>query len=122
MALRLRFAKTDQRLQQVRWRVSNPKSSKYNLGWIPFKVRALQYKNGQVKFAGKQFSLLGNYGLADYELRAGSFSKDSRGRWYLNVVVKVQAKTNQATACVGIDLGLKEAAVTSDAQLTEGRF
>lgn len=107
---------------KLRWRVSNPKSSNYSLGWIPFKARALQYKSGQVAFAGKRFSLWDSYGLADYELRAGSFSEDSRGRWYLNIVVKVQAKTNRATACVGIDLGLKEAAVTSDAQRVEGRF
>lgn len=107
---------------KLRWRVSNPQSSKYSFGWIPFKARALQYKNGQIAFAGKRFSLWDSYGLADYELRAGSFSEDSRGRWYLNVVVKVQTKTNAATACVGIDLGLKEAAVTSDAQRIEGRF
>ena len=107
---------------KLRWRVSNPKSSKYSLGWVPFKARALQYKNGQVVFAGQRFGLWDSYGLANYELRAGSFSEDSRGRWYLNVVVKVQAKTNAATACLGIDLGLKEAAVTSDAQRIEGRF
>ncbi len=53
---------------------------------------------------------------------AGSFSEDSRGRWYLNVVVKAQAKTTTATASVGIDLGLKEAAVASDKQRIDGRF
>ena len=69
---------------KLRWRVSNPKSSKYSLGWIPFKARALQYKAGQIAFAGQKFSLWDSYGLMDYELRAGSFSQDSRGRWYLN--------------------------------------
>ena len=107
---------------KLRWRVSNPQSSKYSLGWIPFKARALQYKAGQIQFAGQKFSLWDSYGLADYELRAGSFSQDSRGRWYLNVVVKVQAKTSAATAAVGIDLGLKEAAVTSTGERIEGRF
>ena len=107
---------------KLRWRVSNPQSSKYSLGWIPFKARALQYKAGQIQFAGQKFSLWDSYGLADYELRAGSFSQDSRGRWYLNVVVKVQAKTSTATAAVGIDLGLKEAAVTSTGERIEGRF
>ena len=107
---------------KLRWRVSNPQSSKYSLGWIPFKARALHYKAGQIVFAGLKFSLWDSYGLMDYELRAGSFSQDSRGRWYLNVVVKAQAKPNAATASVGIDLGLKEAAVTSDGQRIEGRF
>ena len=107
---------------KLRWRVSNPQSSKYSLGWVPFKARALQYKAGQIVFAGHRFSLWDSYGLADYELRAGSFSQDSRGRWYLNVVVKVQAKASAATAAVGIDLGLKEAAVTSTGERIEGRF
>ena len=107
---------------RLRWRVSNPRSSKYSLGWIPFKARALQYKAGQIVFAGQRFGLWDSYGLADYELRAGSFSEDSRGRWYLNVVVKVQAKASGGTASVGIDLGLKEAAVASDGQRIEGRF
>ena len=107
---------------KLRWRVSNPQSSKYSLGWIPFKARALQYKAGQIQFAGQRFNLWDSYGLADYEMRAGSFSQDSRGRWYLNVVVKVQAKASAGTASVGIDLGLKEAAVTSAGERIEGRF
>ena len=107
---------------KLRWRVSNPKSSKYSLGWIPFKARALQYKAGQIAFAGQRLHLWDSYGLGDYELRAGSFSEDSRGRWYLNVVVKVSTKASTATASVGIDLGLKEAAVASDAQRIQGRF
>ena len=107
---------------KLRWRVSNPQSSKCSLGWIPFKARALQYKAGQIAFAGLKFSLWDSYGLTDHELRAGSFSQDSRGRWYLNVVVKVQAQPSAATAAVGIDLGLKEAAVTSTGERIEGRF
>ena len=107
---------------KLRWRVSNPQSSKHSLGWIPFKARALQYKAGQIAFAGQKFSLWDSYGLMDYELRAGSFSQDSRGRWYLNVVVKVQAKASAGTASIGIDLGLKEAAVASTGERIEGRF
>ncbi|MDD2846133.1 MAG: transposase [Rhodoferax sp.] len=60
--------------------------------------------------------------MADYGLRAGSFSQDSRGRWYLNVVVKVQPQASTATAGFGIDLGLKEAAVASTGERIEGRF
>ena len=110
------------RKAKLRWRVSNPQSSKYSLGWIPFKARSLQYKAGQIQFAGQKLSLWDSYGLADYELRAGSFSQDTRGRWYLNVVVKVQAQPSAATAAVGIDLGLTEAAVTSTGERIEGRF
>ena len=38
------------------------------------------------------------------------------------MVVKVQAKASSGTASVGIDLGIKEAAVASDGQRIEGRF
>ena len=41
---RKQFKKT-----KLRWRVSNPKSSKYSLGWIPFKASALRYRSGQVQ-------------------------------------------------------------------------
>ncbi|MDD2728884.1 transposase [Malikia sp.] len=107
---------------RLNWRVSNPQSSKYSLGWIPFKGGHARYKAGQVHFAGQKFGLWDSYGLSDYELRAGSFSEDSRGRWYFNVAVQVPAKPSAGTAAVGIDLGLKEAAVCSDGQRIEGRW
>lgn len=108
--------------QRLNWRVSNPKSSKYSLGWIPFKGGHAKYKAGQIEFAGKKFSLWDSYGLSKYELRAGSFSQDTRGRWYLNVAVEVEAKPSTGTASVGIDLGLKECATTSTGDKLEGRW
>ncbi len=118
------YAKARQQFNRakLRWRVSNPKSSKYSLGWIPFKARALRYKAGQIVFAGQTFSLWDSYGLADHELRAGSFNQDARGRWYLNVAVKVEAQASTGTAAVGIDLGLKEVATTSDGAKLQGRW
>ena len=114
---RKQFKKT-----RLNWRVSNPKSSKYSLGWIPFKGGHAQYKAGQIHFAGQKFSLWDSYGLADYELRAGSFSQDSRGRWYFNVAVQVQSQPSTGTAAVGIDLGLKECATVSTGDKLEGRW
>lgn len=107
---------------KLNWRVSNRKSSKYSLGWVPFKQRALKYKSGQVKFNGVLFSLWDSYGLKDYSFRAGSFSEDSRGRWYLNVCVEFEPGKSSGTTAVGIDLGLKEAAVCSDGSRLEGRW
>lgn len=111
---------------KLRWRVSNPKSSKRSLGWIPFKARALVYKGGQVSFAGHRFGLWDSYGLGQHELRAGSFSEDSRGRWYLNVVVKVPEVAGPRlpgpVATVGVDLGLNHCATTSAGDKIEGRF
>ena len=107
------------RKQRLNWRVSNRQSSKYSLGWIPFKSRALTYKNGQICFNGIKIGLWDSYGLSKYELRAGSFSEDSRGRWYVNVAVRVKAEEKpkrvpDASTSVGIDLGLKTMAAYSD--------
>ena len=107
---------------RLNWRVSNPKSSKYSLGWVPFKGGHAKYKAGQVEFVGQKFSLWDSYGLSQYELRAGSFSQDSRGRWYLNVAVEVQCKASAGICAVGIDLGLKECATTSNGDKLEGRW
>ena len=114
---RRQFKKT-----RLNWRVSNPKSAKYSLGWIPFKGGHAKYKAGQIHFAGQQLGLWDSYGLAKYALRAGSFSEDSRGRWYFNVVVQVQGKPSPGTNAVGIDLGLKECATTSTGDKLEGRW
>ena len=107
---------------RLNWRVSNPNSAKYSLGWIPFKGGHAKYKAGQIHFAGHKLSLWDSYGLADYELRAGSFSQDSRGRWYFNVAVQVECQPSPGTAAVGIDLGLKECATVSDGQKLQGRW
>jgi len=111
---------------RLNWRVSNPKSSRRSLGWIPFKSRAVRYKAGQIHFCGLKLGLWDSYGLAHYELRAGSFCEDARGRWYLNVQVKLPELVGPvlpaATAAVGIDLGLKACATASNGRKIEGRF
>ena len=114
---RKQFKKT-----RLNWRVSNPKSSKRSLGWVPFKGGNAKYKAGQIYFAGQKFSLWDSYGLSKYELRAGSFSEDSRGRWYFNVAVEVECQPSPATAAVGIDLGLKDCATVSTGDKLEGRW
>ncbi|KLR58087.1 hypothetical protein OX89_08950, partial [Diaphorobacter sp. J5-51] len=55
---------------RLNWRVSNPKSSRRSLGWVPFKGGHAKYKAGQIHFAGQQLSLWDSYGLGDHELRA----------------------------------------------------
>jgi putative transposase len=103
---------------KLRWRVS--KGSKRSLGWIPFKASALQYRNGQLWMSGIDvpLSLWDSYGLASYTLGAGTISEDARGRWYINITVKVarQVRT-EGKADLGIDLGLKTLAGFSDPAL-----
>jgi IS605 OrfB family transposase len=110
---------------KLAWRRSG--GARRSLGWIPFKVRTIRYRGGQVYFAGRWLSLWDSFGLKDFELRAGNFSEDSRGRWYLNVCVpsaqrsggernkpSVGSILDLSTPSVGIDLGLTRFAAFSD--------
>ena len=112
------YAKSRKQFRRARlnWRVSNPKSAKHSLGWVPFKAGGAKYKAGQIAFLGHKFSLWDSYGLSRFDLRAGSFSQDARGLWYLNVCVKVDVPKSAGTGLVGIDLGLKTAATCSDGE------
>jgi len=107
---------------RLNWRVSNQKSPKRSLGWVPFAGQQIRYKAGQIVIAGHKISLWDSYGLADYEMRAGSFSQDARGRWYLNVAVRVDVKPSLGRAAVGLDLGLKTTATASTGQKIDGRL
>ena len=92
---------------------------------VPFKVRTIRYQGGQVYFAGQWLSLWDSFGLGNYQLRAGSFSEDARGRWYLNVSVEVPQRVGPMLPRalpaleVGIDLGLKALAGLSDGSTIE---
>jgi IS605 OrfB family transposase len=78
-----------------------------------------------VYFAGRWLSLWDSFGLGDFELRAGSFNEDRRGRWYLNVCVPRTQRTklpigavlDHSVPSVGIDLGLKRFAAFSGPEL-----
>lgn len=105
---------------KLRWRVS--RGAKRSLGWIPVKGAALRYKGGQVHYQGVPLSLWDSFGLADYELRSGSFCEDARGRWYLNVTVDVKKpEASPGKSSVGIDLGLKDFANFSDGSKVEAQ-
>ena len=99
---------------KLRWRKSG--GANRSLGWIPFRGAQVQWKNGCIKFAGHYFKVWDSYGLSNYKFRAGSFAEDARGRWYFNVAVEYECEPTEAAAAVGIDLGLKDIATTSDGE------
>jgi IS605 OrfB family transposase len=106
---------------KLNWRKSG--GSRRSLGWVPINTGAASWKNGQIYHNGHYFKVWDSYGLANYRFRSASFSEDSRGRWYFNVVVDVQAKPSMGQDQIGIDLGLKTTATCSDGSLLEnGRF
>lgn len=102
---------------KLKWRCSS--GSKRALGWVPFKTAGVKWINGQVRFCGHYFGVFDSYGLNQFELGTGSFSEDSRGRWYFNTTVKVENVVSEGTSAIGIDLGLKTTATCSDGVVLE---
>lgn len=92
------------------------------LGWVPFKSKATRFKDNRVFFCGHKFQVWDSYGLGSYEFKSGAFVEDSKGNWFFVVVVEVPV-SNEASIkdTVGIDLGLKSCAVTSDGDVLDSR-
>jgi len=68
------------------------------------KASALRYKNGQVWY-GAEHGRCGTLWLALVRTGHRQLQRDSRGRWYLNVTVKLKRPARSTTSrCVGIDL------------------
>ncbi|HEH4354588.1 RNA-guided endonuclease InsQ/TnpB family protein [Acinetobacter baumannii] len=100
---------------KLNWRVSNKKSARRSLGWIPFKKVAIKYADGYVQYGKHQFKLWDSYGLSKYGVKTGCFVEDARGRWYVCLVVDTPVpEKSKATKAIGIDLGLKDIATCSD--------
>ncbi len=115
---------------KLNWRTNNPKAKRKSLGWIPFKKTAIKYLD--VKKAGKkalkstlQLSLSkgqkltidvwDSYNLALYTINTCELVQDSRGLWYACVTVKEHPQVICGSGQVGIDLGCKDSATTSNA-------
>ena len=107
---------------KLKWRVSNRKSPKKSLGWIPFKKSGIKYQNGQVKYGNQWFSLWDSYGLSKYNVKTGAFVEDSRGRWYVCLVVdNATIVKSKGKTSIGIDLGLKDFATLSNGEKVEAQ-
>lgn len=105
------YAKACKQFKKTRlsWR-----SRKRSLGWIPFKASGVKIENDTIIYGGRRF----RFWLArpiDGRVRFGSFAQDSKGHWFVNLVVESRLETRPQTGkeC-GIDLGLKTLATLSD--------
>ncbi|WP_338755207.1 transposase [Moraxella lincolnii] len=125
------YAKSRKQFKKAKlnWRTNNPKAKRKSLGWIPFKKSAIKYLS--TRQTGKktlkstiQLSLskgqkliidvFDSHNLSLYQINTLEIVQDSRNRWYACITVKDYPKTTCGTASVGIDLGLKDSATTSN--------
>jgi len=86
------------------------------LGWVPFKKGKVRLDGNAFRYFGKTYYPTGWREIPEKaELCSGSFNQDASGNWYINIVLKFPANDNtNYSKAVGVDLGLKELAVTSD--------
>ncbi len=107
---------------RLRWRVS--RGSRRSLGWVPFKAVSLRRRGACLRFCGKSFRVFERERLEGAKWRDGCFAQDAVGDWWLCVPVEFTAdQTAAPQEAVGIDLGLKDIAVTSAGERLEaGRW
>lgn len=88
---------------KLKWR-----SRKRSPGWIPFKAKYVQVRGDTVTYCGQRFRLWLSRPILG-TIKTGSFTQDSRGRWYVSFQCDVpDVYGPPAPAEVGIDLGLKD--------------
>jgi putative transposase len=107
---------------KLRWRVSH--GPRRALGWVPFKAANLKRKGVCLRFAGKCVRVFEANRLDGVQWRDSCFAQDAVGDWWLCLPVHVEVEQSIAPLeAVGIDLGLKHIAVTSDGErLAAGRW
>jgi putative transposase len=107
---------------KLRWRVSS--GARRSLGWVPFKAASIKRKGVCLRFAGKCVRVFERERLEGVQWQGGCFAQDAVGDWWLCLPVRMEAKESIAPQeAVGIDLGLKDIAVTSDGdRLPAGRW
>ncbi|HEV3183075.1 MAG TPA: RNA-guided endonuclease TnpB family protein [Steroidobacteraceae bacterium] len=97
----------DSRRRRPRWR------GRSSLGWIPFQAaRAIRLEGTAVIFLKRRYRLWLSRPV-EGKIKSGSFARDARGRWYLNLQVEVAERQDCGRAEVAIDLGLKDLATLS---------
>ena len=108
--------------RRLNWRVSH--GVRRSLGWVPFKAKTIRRHGSAVRFAGKTFRVFQAHRLDGVHWKDGCFAQDAVGDWWL--CLPVEHKTDESVApreVVGIDLGLKSIATTSDGEVLDaGRW
>jgi transposase len=91
---------------------------------VPFKASQLKLKGKCIRFAGKAFRVFEQERLNGVKWKSGCFAQVAVGDWWLCVpVAYAEARILAPKADLGIDLGLKTTAATSDGdKLEAGHF
>jgi IS605 OrfB family transposase len=89
------------------------------MGWIPIHADNVRFDGEAFVFRQIRFYPKHMRDTPVGLFRAGTFSQDARGHWYINLPVEVERAITAPPGEVGIDLGLKSLAVLSDGEVIE---
>ncbi len=93
----------------LRWR------GRRSLGWVPFNTGHVSFDGLTFKFRGIEYETMHLRDMpAGIKIGAGSFNRDTRGRWYINLPVEMATADAAPMTSIGIDLGLHDLATLSD--------
>lgn len=93
---------------KLKWR------SRKSLGWIPIRHDSFRLAENKITYNKHTISFWNSRPI-EGKIKSGSFSQDSRGRWYVNIACEVeQLPSAPIESSVGIDLGLKTLASLSN--------
>ena len=91
---------------------------KHSLGWVPFQTQSRKITSTSVTYLKHRMQFFGAKRRPLPETaKGGSFVQDARGRWYVCFHVEVADDKRSGIGDVGIDLGLKTLATTSDGEV-----
>jgi len=94
---------------KLKWR------GKDSLGWVPFNGQTIQVREGAVFYNGERYRFWEHRKIQG-KIKTGSFTQDSRGRWYVHFQCEVDEAVEHGNREIGIDLGLKDQVTCSDGQ------
>lgn len=100
--------------RKLNWRKSS--GSKRSLGWIPFKASGVRVEGDTVTFMKEKIKFFKSRELGGTIL-TGSFSQDALGDWYVNFQCEVQLLEAAPERALGVDLGQKSLATTSEGEV-----
>ena len=120
----LEYALRRRQFQKVKLRFRISRGVRRSLGWVPFKAASLKRHGKAVRFCGKTFRLFEAERIEGVRWQQGCFAQDALGDWWLCLPVEYAVERSVAPhEVVGIDLGLKAIATSSDGEsLDAGRW
>jgi putative transposase len=86
-----------------------------SLSWIPMSGASFEITHDTLKFMGKSYRFHKSREI-EGKIKTGAFVQDAVGDWWLTVTCRIDTKSTGNDLPVGVDLGFKSIAVTSEGE------